>query len=83
MSERLSALIHRRARITFSEKTLTCEKPSIKYLQHFIWAGLDAWRHVGGAEGDLLHFGEVVLRVSVQNHLSYGNKWELALRPNL
>ena len=41
------------------------------YLQHFVWGSLDAWGHVGGAEGQLLHFGKVVPRVSVEHQLAH------------
>jgi hypothetical protein len=38
------------------------------YLQHFVGAGLYSWDQVSRGKGDLFHFSEVVLWISVQDH---------------
>ncbi len=53
------------------------------HLQHLVGAGLDAGNEVGGAEGRLLHFGEVVLRVSVEREAAERDQRVVALRPHL
>jgi hypothetical protein len=53
------------------------------YLQHFVWAGFNAWDHVGWTESDLLYFCKVVHRVSVQNQLANRYQWVFSMRPYL
>jgi len=52
-------------------------------LEHLVRASLDAGHHMSGTEGDLFHFGEVVLRVAVQDHTTDWDQRELTMRPNL
>lgn len=52
-------------------------------LQHLVGAGLDARHQVGRCEGDLLHLGEVISRVSVQHDAANRNQWELLVGPDL
>lgn len=52
-------------------------------LEHFVWAGLNAWRHVAGIKSQLLHLCEVVDRVSVKDHLSHWDQRVLLVRPDL
>lgn len=52
-------------------------------MQHLVWRGVDARHEVGWAEGDLLHFGEVVVRVSVQGELTDRDQRVVGLRPHL
>jgi hypothetical protein len=52
-------------------------------LQHLVRAGFNAGHQVGGAEGDLLHFGKVVLGVAVQHQLADRDQWEFSMGPNL
>ena len=56
---------------------------SHKYLQHLVWGGLDARRHVCRTEGNLLHFSKVVLGVTIQNKLPNWDPRKLLLGPYL
>ena len=53
------------------------------HLKHLVWAGLDARNEVVGREGGLLHLGEVVPRVPVEDHLADLDERVLGLAPDL
>ena len=53
------------------------------YLQHFVWGGFYAERHVGRTEGNLLHILEVVLGVTVEDYLADRDEGEVLVRPDL
>lgn len=57
--------------------------PSLRYLQHLVWRGLNARDHVSWCKGNLLHLGEVVPWVEIEDHLANGDEWELLLGPHL
>lgn len=44
-----------------------------RYLQHLVRTGLDAWRHVAGVKGHLLHFCKVVDGVPVEDQFAHRN----------
>ena len=52
-------------------------------LEHLVRRGLDPGNHVRGSEGNLLHFGKVVLRVAVEHHAADLDEWEGGVRPDL
>lgn len=52
-------------------------------LEHLVGAGLDAGDEVGGREGQLLHLGEVVGGVPVQDDATHGDQGELLVGPDL
>ena len=52
-------------------------------LQQLVVGEIQAVHHHARAEGDLLHFGEVVLRVSVQHHAAHGTEGAELGRPDL
>lgn len=52
-------------------------------LEDGVGRGLDARRHVGGVESDLLDLGEVVLDVFIEEELSNLAQRELLLRPDV
>lgn len=52
-------------------------------LEHSVSRGLDSGDHVSGSEGDLLDLGEVVVGVSVEDHLSDGDEGVLRVGPDL
>lgn len=51
-------------------------------LEHFVWRKFDPGDNVGGREGGLFHFGEIVGWVLVQDELSDRNQWEFTMRPD-
>ena len=52
------------------------------YLKHFVRAGFDTGNHVCRTVCRLFHIREVVLRVSIQNHLANRPQGEFIVRPN-
>lgn len=52
-------------------------------LQDWVSRWLDTWNHVGGIEGGLLDFGEVILGVFVEGELANFTEGELLMRPNV
>ena len=53
------------------------------YLQHLVGARLDAWWHVAGVKGHLLHLCEVVDWVSVQYQFAHRDQRVIFVWPNL
>lgn len=53
------------------------------YLQHLVGARLNAWWHVAGVEGQLLHLCKVVDWVPVEYQLSHRNQRVFFVGPNL
>lgn len=65
------------AKVT-TDKTVEKEQEkasTLCYLQHLVRAGLDAWWHVAGVKGQLLHLCKVVDWVPVENQLAHGDQW--------
>ena len=52
-------------------------------LQDWISGGLDARDHVGGGEGHLLDFGEVILGIAVEGEAAKGSERDFTLGPDL
>ncbi len=52
-------------------------------LQHLVRRNGDAWYHVAGTEGGLLHLCKVIDRVAVQHQLAYFDGRDLSVRPDL
>ncbi len=52
-------------------------------LEHLVRRGCNARHKVAGREGGLLHLGEVVLGVTVQDHTTNGSKGGVTMRPDL
>jgi len=52
-------------------------------LEHLIGGGLNAGNHMDGGEGRLFDFSEIVVGVSVQNHLTDFNQGIVTVGPNL
>ena len=53
------------------------------HLQHLVWGGLNAGRHVGWAERSLLHVHEIVGGILVQHNLAHWDQWEVSMGPDL
>lgn len=53
------------------------------YLQHFVRTGLNAWNHMRWTKSRLLHFGEIILGISIQNDFSHRNQRKISMGPNL
>lgn len=54
-----------------------------QHLQHFVGTWLDAWWHVAGVKGYLLHFCKVVAWVPIENHLAHWDQRVFLMGPNL
>jgi len=53
------------------------------YLKHLVWAGLNARDEVRRTESRLLHFGKVVLWVTIESKASNWNQRIFSLWPDL
>ena len=53
------------------------------HLQHLVWGGLNAGRHVGWAVCSLLHIHEIVGWILVQHDLTDWDQWEVSMGPDL
>lgn len=53
------------------------------HLQHLVRTWLNAWRHVAGVIGHLLHFCKVVAWVPVEDHFTHWDQRVFFMRPNL
>lgn len=53
------------------------------HLQHLVGARLNAWWHVAGVEGQLLHFCKVVYWVPVEYHFAHRDQRVFFMGPNL
>lgn len=53
------------------------------HLQHLVRTWLNAWGHVAGVIGHLLHFCKVVDWVPVEDHSTHWDQRVFFMRPNL
>ena len=60
-----------------------CREVRSSHLQHLVWGGLNAGRHVGWAVCSLLHVHEIVGGILVQHNLAHWDQWEVSMGPHL
>lgn len=79
-------LRHRSEEQICSEAVWLWHEESSKFLchlQHLVRTWLNAWRHVAGVKGHLLHLGKVVDWVPIENHFAHWDQWVFLMGPNL